>query len=191
MVSSQVHRQRGISLVEVLVSMIILAIGLLALVALQGRLNVLQLESYQRSQALVLLRDMSSRIALNRASAASYVTALPAGVGVGTPCPAGGATRRAADMAEWCAALQGAAESLGGANVGAMIGGRGCVEALGGNAYLVTVAWQGLAPIAAPPANLQCGAGLYDGPSDSPCQGDLCRRVVTSVVRIADLRWTP
>jgi len=47
--------QRGISLIEVLISMVIVAVGLLALVVLQGRLQVLQTESYQRSQALVLL----------------------------------------------------------------------------------------------------------------------------------------
>jgi type IV pilus assembly protein PilV len=60
------RHQDGTSLVEVLVTMVILSIGLLALVVLHGRLHLLQMESYQRSQALILLNDMASRISLTR-----------------------------------------------------------------------------------------------------------------------------
>jgi len=50
------------------------------------------------------------------------------------------------------------------------------------------VAWQGLAPISAPPANITCGANLYDGTGDDAvCVNDLCRRVVTTLVRIGTL----
>jgi type IV pilus assembly protein PilV len=177
--------QRGISLIEVLISMVILAVGLLSLVGLQGRLQVLQLESYQRSQALLLLHDMASRIALNRNHAADYVTGSP--LGVGMTCPTDTTTRQVADSSEWCAALQGAAETTGGSQVGAMLGGRGCVQTIGSDTYLVTVAWQGVTPISAPPANVDCGEDLYDGGVDSPCQADLCRRAVTSIVRIGTL----
>lgn len=178
--------QGGTSLVEVLVTMVILSIGLLALVVLHGRLHLLQMESYQRSQALILMNDMASRITLNRYDVDNYLT-VGNPLGVGDACPAGGATRQEADISEWCDALQGAAETLGGNRVGAMVGARGCIEDIGGGEYLVTVAWQGQAPISAPPASVTCGAGLYDGPVGSPCQNDLCRRVVTTVVRIATL----
>lgn len=180
-----VHAQRGTSLVEVLISMVILAIGLLSLIVLHGRLQVLQVESYQRSQGLLLLRDMANRIALNRNHAADYVIGTP--LGVGMTCPADTTTRQLADVSEWCAALQGAAETTGGSQVGAMLGGRGCVQDLGSGIFFVTVAWQGMAPVSAPPASVDCGEGLYDGGPDSPCQGDLCRRVVTTIVRIATL----
>jgi len=180
------REQAGASLVEVLIAMVVLAIGLLGLVGLQGKLQVLQVESYQRAQALLLLHDMAGRISLNRSDAASYVVGAP--VGVGAACPVPG-TRAESDMAEWCAALQGAAETNGG-NVGAMIGGRGCVQVFGpveNSEYLVTVAWQGLGPISAPPVNVDCATGDYDGAAGTPCVGDLCRRVVTTIVRIADL----
>ena len=177
--------QRGTSLVEVLVTMVILSIGLLALVVLHGRLHVLQMESYQRSQALILLNDMASRISLNRNDVDNYLTA--GSVGVGAACPAAGPTRREADLNEWCNALQGAAEVLGANQVGAMVGGRGCIEDIGGGEYLVTVAWQGQGPISAPPASVTCGLGAYDGAAGTPCVNDLCRRVVTTVVRIATL----
>jgi type IV pilus assembly protein PilV len=90
------------------------------------------------------------------------------------------------DLKEWCNALQGAAEISGLSRVGAMIGGRGCVESLGGD-YLLTLAWQGMTPIAAPPASVACGANSYDGATGSSCVNDLCRRTVTTLVRIAVL----
>jgi type IV pilus assembly protein PilV len=184
MKSSAPRSQRGTSLVEVLVTMVILAIGLLALAGLQARLHVLQIESYQRAQALIIVRDMASRIANNRYAAANYDTA--GSLGTGAACPTATATRQQADITEWCNAIVGASETLGGGNVGTLVGGRGCVEDLGGDEYLVTVAWQGLAPISAPPARLTCGQNQYDG-AGTQCVNDLCRRVVTTVIRIPTL----
>jgi type IV pilus assembly protein PilV len=177
--------QRGTSLVEVLITMVILAIGLLALAGLQARLHVLQIESYQRAQALIILRDMAGRITNNRYAAASYVTVGP--LGTGAACPVSTATRQEADTTEWCNTIIGASETLGGGNVGTMVGGRGCVEDLGGDEFMVTVAWQGLAPISAPPAEVTCGLNSYNGAAGSPCVNDLCRRVVTTVIRIPTL----
>jgi len=190
--------QRGVTLVEVLVTLIILAIGLLGLVALHARVQVLQAESYQRAQALILLKDMAGRIANNRNNAATYVAEFAGqdmtteGVGAhldagDCPAPDGATPRAQADVADWCIALRGAAESLDGSNVGAMVGGRGCVEDLGSGRFLVTVAWQGLAPIEAPPESVACGAGEYEGGEGTPCAGDVCRRAVTTVVQLADL----
>lgn len=185
------RRQRGVSLIEVLIAMVILAIGLLGLVGLQGRLHVQQVESYQRAQALILLQDMANRISLNRINAADYVTAAPIGAGMPPPgCPTTTDSRVERDVSEWCAYLVGASETLGGSAVGAMVGGRGCVEEIDTDEYLVTVAWQGMAPTAAPPASVTCGEGDYDGGAGSPCVDDLCRRVVTTVVRISDLSPT-
>ncbi len=80
------NRESGTSLIEVLVAMVVLAIGLLGLVGLQARLNVLQMESYQRAQALMLLHDMATRIESNRNAAATYITG--GSLGVGAACPA-------------------------------------------------------------------------------------------------------
>lgn len=181
------RRQRGVTLIEVLVTLLIVAFGLLGLVGLHARMQSSEMEAYQRSQALVLLDDMASRIAINRLHAASYVTA--SAVGAGTTCDAAAGTRQQIDMAQWCAALQGAAELSGTTRAGAMIGGRGCVQAVGAtgsNEYMVTIAWQGLAPVAAPPAGVSCGKNAYDG-TTGPCVNDLCRRTVTTLVRIGNL----
>ncbi|SFQ74488.1 type IV pilus assembly protein PilV [Variovorax sp. OK605] len=175
--------QRGVSLIEVMVALIVVAFGLFGLVGLQARLQASEMEGYQRSQALIMLNDMANRIAINRRMAASYVTSTA--LGSGGDCPAMGTTRQEVDTAEWCNALQGAAETDGASKMGTVIGGRGCVQDLGNNEYLVTVAWQGLLPISAPSTGVPCGKDLYN--DATRCVNDLCRRTVTTLVRIGTL----
>ena len=175
---------KGFSLIEILVTIVILLIGLLGLAGLQVRALTSQMESYQRSQALVLLKDMADRIDDNRIYAASYVTATPVGTGLAS-CTATGASP-AGDLCEWHNALLGAAElDSNGNKVGAMIGARGCVYQLVApdpvsgvpGQYLVAVAWQGLNSTAPPAVN--CGINQYGNES--------LRRVVTLPVSIATL----
>lgn len=171
----------GFSLIEVLVTMLILMGGLLGLAGLQGVALTAQLESYQRSQALILVQDMAARLNANRTAAASYVTTT-AGTGIVATCPtAAGQTR---DSCEWSNALLGAAEttSSGGAtlNVGAMVGARGCITetvAVAPKQYLIEVAWQGFNPTFAPSGT--CGAGTYGAAN--------LRRVVSLTVTIGSL----
>jgi type IV pilus assembly protein PilV len=177
--------QAGASLVEVLVSIVICGIGLLGIAGLQSRLQVSQVESYQRAQALLLLADMASRITTNRAGAADYITASALGAGISCPATDGGSTLAEIDAAEWCMALQGAAEVRSGENSGAMIGARGCVQQLPDDDYLVTVVWQGTTALTAPPDEVTCGAGQYD--DGTACPDDRCRRAITTVVRVSSL----
>jgi type IV pilus assembly protein PilV len=177
--------QRGTSLIELLVTIVIVAFGLVGVAGLQSRMQLSEVEAYQRTQALILLNDMANRITVNRSLAAEYVTGE---LGAGMACPISPATRPEIDALEWCNALQGAAEvTSAGDSAGAMLGGRGCVQALPNNEYMVTVAWQGMAPVSAPPASVTCGFGEYDGAAETGCIGDRCRRVVTTIVRIAAL----
>lgn len=176
---SSIKHVRGFNLIEVLVTVVILMFGLLALAGLQGRAMTSQMESYQRSQALILVNDMVDRINANRKNAASYI----ATVGTGAACPAAGATVAGRDLNEWCNALLGAAEVQGTDNVGAMIGARGCITQVVAPAtgvpsqYLVAVAWQGLNSTAA--SSITCGQNQYGSES--------LRRVVAVPVNIADL----
>jgi type IV pilus assembly protein PilV len=182
--------QRGATLIEVLITLVIIAFGLLGMAGLHVRMQVSEMEAYQRSQALMLLNEMATHIATNRANAAAYVTGASTPVGTNFDCNGmPSSTRAQIDMKAWCSELQGAAETTtsGGATLqqGAMIGARGCVELSADGDYLITVAWQGLTPIAAPPASVACGAGQYN--SGVNCTNDLCRRTATTVVRIATL----
>jgi type IV pilus assembly protein PilV len=176
----------GFSLLEVLITIVVIAIGLLGLAGLQTRLQVSEMEAYQRSQALMLLQDMADRVAANRANAADYVAFSPLGTGDSQDTNCAGLSGAALDACEWSNSLKGAGETVDGSNVGAMVGGRGCIQVVALDEYLITVAWQGLTPISAPPSSVDCGAGLY-GAADTPCANDLCRRVVTTIVRIGSL----
>ncbi|MBI2286489.1 MAG: type IV pilus modification protein PilV [Nitrosomonadales bacterium] len=174
------HRKNaGFSMIEVLITIVILMIGLLGLAGLQTKALTAQMEAYQRSQALILLKDMVDRISANRKNALSYVTELnPA-----ASCPAAGATVASVDLNEWCNALLGAAEVQDTAKVGAMIGARGCITQTVAPAsgvpsqYLVAVAWQGLNSTAIPA--ITCGQNQYGN--------EALRRVVALPVTIADL----
>jgi len=169
-------------MIEVLVTIVIIAFGLLGMAGLQSRLQVSEMEAYQRAQALVLLNDMVSRISTDRPSARNGDFVTGSAIGPDTNCSTLGT-----DLQEWCNALKGAAARKDTANVGGVIGGRGCVEDLGNNEYMVTVSWQGMVPLAAPPASVACGKDLYDTAGSTGCVSDLCRRVVTSVIRLAPL----
>ena len=54
--------QGGATMIEVLITIVILAFGLLGLVGLQAKVQLAEVESYQRAQAVVLLNDMADRL---------------------------------------------------------------------------------------------------------------------------------
>ena len=184
--------QRGSLMIEVLVTIAIIAIGLTGLVQMQARLQKSEVEAYQRTQAVMLVNDMASRLSTNRLFVDDYVTGGALGVNAACDDPDdSGLSLQEIDFAEWCAALRGAGEVQAGSSVGAMTGGRGCVQLVDGTQYMVTVVWQGMTPISAPPEEVTCGASLYDLPADSACadvdQTDKCRRYVTTVVNVGNL----
>ncbi|GIZ53870.1 type IV pilus modification protein PilV [Noviherbaspirillum aridicola] len=164
-------RQHGVTLIEVLVTIVILAFGLLGLAGLQSKLNVGTLESYQRAQAVVLLNNMAERINANRANAGDYVTDETLGTGDSQPASCAALAGAERDLCEWSLALKGAAEKQGAdeTNVGAMVGARGCITevqapsttpgACAPGIYQVAVAWQGLHATRAP--SVTCGSGNY------------------------------
>jgi type IV pilus assembly protein PilV len=181
------RRPGGFILLEVLVTIVILVFGLLGLAGFQLRATVAENEAYQRAQALILVQDMVDRINANRPNAATYIDtdlhAQPIGTGDAEPpledC-AGEDAGLERDICEWSNALKGAGEEDGGgASIGAMIGGRGCIIAGGANEYFVTVAWQGLVPTVAP-ATTDCASGLYG-------DDDAMRRAVSMRVVVSNL----
>ncbi len=185
------REQRGAALLEVLVSILITSFGLLALAGLQTKMNAALYESYQRGQALTLLGDMTQRMESNWNQATNYVPNAPvvtaAGTGVAHPSDCSGLGSRALiDVCEWGNGLLGASQTAsvaaGGANLGAMLGARGCIERLQTQdatpgicqsaIYRVTVVWQGFNATVAP--TVSCGATQYGD--------DALRKAVTSRV---------
>jgi type IV pilus assembly protein PilV len=190
--------QLGFTMLEILVSLLIIVVGLLGILGLQAQAMVAEFESYQRGQALILVQDMVDRINTNRRAVLCYVITDAAGspqLGSGsaaTVCaaPATGtpATRATAtqDLVDWHEALRGAAERTGGAagtRVGTILGARGCVSFdAATNLYRVAVAWQGMTPTISPvnvDATANCGVLQYGN--------DAGRREIGVRFRIANL----
>jgi len=191
--SRPARRNAGFTLIEVLVSLVVLLLGLLGVVSLQAKAHHAQMESYQRAQALVLLEDMSDRLNTNRkdAYAKRYAGTTAGGGSTITDCT--GKTGYDLDLCQWGNLLNGAAEAKGTTNVGAMIGARGCVDynsttelkdssgatLVGTGIYTISVVWQGMTPTVAPPTSLACGKDQYGSES--------LRRVESTTVRLAAL----
>lgn len=185
-------RARGFTLIEVLVAIALLALSVLGIGGLQSRAQQAELESYQRSQALILAEDIVQRLNANRKAAGCYeVTAGKDGaayVGIGND-PAsrlgtGGCGTNAEraladdDLTQWDALLEGQTEILAGSAAGTLAGARGCITYdAANNRYTVAIAWQGEAATAAP--GNTCASGLYGD--------EALRRVVTVDVWLADL----
>jgi type IV pilus assembly protein PilV len=191
-------KQSGFSLVEILVTLVIVLIGLLGLAGVQMRAHQAEMESYQRAQALVLVNDMVDRINANRKDHNCYGYTTDSGNTLGTGHAGAAAcvksiisantkARADADLEAWNLLLQGAAETIGGAGVGAMLGARGCITRISADPiiYKVAVAWQGIAPTIKPTEAdplATCAENLYN--TDGT---DNLRREVSTTVRIADL----
>ena len=93
-------KQRGATLIEILVTIVIVAFGLLGLAGLQMKMQMSETEAYQRSQALMLLNDMASRIGTNRANADAYVTGTD-GTGTGANCAGSRASPSSSCWSAW------------------------------------------------------------------------------------------
>lgn len=177
--------QRGVTMIEILVALVITLIGLFSLIGFNLRAYQTESESYQRSQALVLVEDMAQRIRSNRAGFGDYAVAETTG-GAPEACdPAALPSDR--DLCEWTNLLRGAAETTSaGANIGAMADARGCIAidapaagASGASTATVVVVWRGTVQ-SATRANAPCEPAGFDA-------ADGFMRYVSSIVRFGEL----
>ena len=138
--------QHGFSLLEVMIALLVLAVGLLGLAALQNMGLRLNHQSYERTQATILIDDMIDRMRANPAAvvAGTYNLAM-----TGTPptaaqnCEASICTSPAAvadyDKNRWITAIAGTATQRA-----ALAGGRGgiALAPTGAPLFVVSVSWQ-------------------------------------------------
>ncbi len=152
-VGMSVRPQRGYTLIEVLIAVIVLAVGLLGIAGLQ----VLSLKNthsaYLRSQATLLAYDIIDSIRANKASKASYAVALdatPSGTYatcVGTSANCNAAAMVTYDLYQWKCSLgkfAGAEDVCDTSDLagiaGVLPGGDGSIS-VSGNDVTVTVQW--------------------------------------------------
>jgi type IV pilus assembly protein PilV len=177
----------GFALIEVIVTMVLVAFGLLGLAGLVSRSFVAEVEATQRTQALMLLHDMASRIEANRREVADYVTSDTAlGYTNGEQNCAGLATTPERDRCEWNNLLVGVGDQVNAQNAGVLPRALGCIHEIDAfnRIYAVTIAWQGINEASAPSADLNflpagCGRDFYGNETQ--------RRLITLPVRLAML----
>lgn len=164
-----IAQQRGFSLIEIMVTVIILATGLLGVAAMQVQTKRSNFEATQRSTASMLTHDIIERMRANPGELRNYLTVSDLGDGtLTTPSPActSGATCTTTELAAydlfvWEQAIDGVTSTRSGRNTGGLASPTGCITstvALGtAGPYTVAIAWRGLTAISNPARN-NCGA---------------------------------
>lgn len=146
---AKIRTQSGLTLIEVLVAVVILGIGVLATLALQGTAKRGNLEAFQRTQAVLIARDLGERIVSNRVADLDDYEGTYTGSSVTsyTDCR-GLVTCTPAQMVSWDRyqfdqAIKGSSETRDERNIGGLINAEGCVEHTDGLIRIVLV-WQGV-----------------------------------------------
>ena len=167
-------RQRGATMIEVLITLLIVTFGLLALAGFVVKASASGVDASQRARALSLLEDMSQRMQNNKALIASYVTTTTYGAAA---MDCSGQTGAALDLCSWNNLLVGTNDQVG--TTTSPVRFRGCVTQpyTGAPVYAVTVAW-GTQIAGTPPADT-CGQNAFGD--------DSYRRIVRTQVRAACL----
>lgn len=93
------NHQRGATLIEVLIAIVVLSIGLLGLAGLQVTSVQSNHSAYQRSQASLLANDLADRMRANRTQA--LTSAYVADYADSSSSHTASGTRAEIDLAEW------------------------------------------------------------------------------------------
>jgi len=161
--------QRGFSLLELLVALLVFSIGMLAVAGLQSVSKQANFESLQRTTASQIAYGLLEDIRTNGDALDIYRTVPELGGGslAGEPAPncraaaeCNAAQKAAHDLWFWEQALDGNMETNAGVGTGGLMLPTMCIDgpAVGGpGIYTVTIAWRGTASITNA-VNNPCGA---------------------------------
>jgi type IV pilus assembly protein PilV len=169
--------QAGFTLLEVMIAVLVFAIGMLTTASLQLVAKRANYESLQRTTASQLAFDMLERIRANSAAMNSYTGGGELVLGGGTrgaepvpncdsvadACTAGDVALN--DLWQWEQLVDGATEVSGGAGTGGLVSPTACIRGPAGGVagtYTVAIAWRGVSELEDPVIdNCGSGSGLY------------------------------
>lgn len=144
-------REAGVTLIEVLVAVLVLAIGMIGTVGLQGVAKYGNFEALQRTQAVLIARDIAERMSANRQlnTLDDYIGTYNGKSFSSSPKSCLGSTANCspAELADWDTyqfdlAILGVSQVIDGKNVGNMVDAVGCIFVNGGE-VTVAISWQG------------------------------------------------
>jgi type IV pilus assembly protein PilV len=180
------RRQRGVSLLEVLIAVFVLAVGLLGTATLQLTSKRSNLEARDRATATMLAQSLVERMRVNPDELSTYTNAGAGRLLNGTvmafqDCSAACTDQQIAlhDLYQVEQALLGSSEQLGGQLVGGVSAPRVCIDgpAGGSGVYTVAIAWRGLTRLSNPTIHAcGTGSGAYD--ASGGADPDAYRRVL-------------
>lgn len=196
------RRAAGFTLIEVLITVFVTAVGLLSVAGMQAISKKVGYDAVQRTSATALAQSIAQLMRANPAQRAAYVTADATTLGKGTDCAAADADCSAAqvaayDLYTWGQLLLGTeVVDDSGAATGGLIAPAGCISLdAGSGMYVITIAWRGISALPPPdasspadaPERSNCGANKaeYDDP-DSSGNDTRMRRVQQLRVFITD-----
>ena len=195
------RRAQGFTLIEVLITIFVAAIGLLAVAGLQAMSKKFNYDAVQRTSASSLAQSMIESLRSNPGFLEAYLTDDATTVAAPVDCGAGGAQCTpleiaAYDVHRWGQALLGAEAKVDGEDAGGLVDATGCIQRgdIAG-LYLVVVAWRGVTGLGDPdaddpaddPRRNGCGLNLsrYDDPQHSG-NDERLRRVIVLEAFVAD-----
>jgi len=174
-------QQRGVTLIEVLIALLVVSVGLLSSASLQLLSKRSNYDAAQRTTAAHLAQDLLERMRSNPDALIDYMNA--AGLGsnpaASPPVNCNGSINctpselAAYDLWQWEQQLAGELEQLNGSGTGGLVNPTVCIAGPGFGAtgvYEIAIAWRGLTETSNPQIN-DCGAGGYG-------TGDRYRRVM-------------
>lgn len=133
----KIQNKAGFSLIEVLVTVLIVSVGLLSIAALQINAKRAMYDSVQRTFASEMIQELADRMRANSGELESYLD------GAASP-----STQADGDLTEWRNMLEGGAEV---SNKGGVMSPVSCVtSAVASSAagiYTISIAWRGVATL--------------------------------------------
>ena len=174
-------RNAGFTLIEVLITILVAGIGLLAVAGLQAMSKKINYDAVQRTAASALAQSLVESLRGNPGALAFYVTNDASAVSAPVDCAAP-ATRcepealALYDLWRWSQSLAGveARVEAEDQDAGGLVDPTGCVFDGGvAGLYVVVVSWRGItpleddAPAAGDPRRCGYGSGRYDDPREN------------------------
>lgn len=183
------RRQGGVGMIEVMIALLVFAVGMMGMIAMQLGAKRASYEATQRSLATSLSRDILERMRSNPAALDNYVVneissqSTPA-----TNCSNVDCTPQqlaAYDLWDWTEVLRGTNEkvTIGSDTVetGGLLNPMACITNTNGNVK-VAIVWQGVNELLDP--NEPCGDGDYE--TGVTVAGNSFRRVQTMTTYVPD-----
>ncbi len=193
-------RASGFTLIEILITVFVVGVGMLAVAGLQATSKKFNYDAIQRTAAGTLSQAMVEAMRGNPGELDAYLTTDASAVTASVDCNGAGAACTPAELAAhdlyvWGRLLAGDEVLADGEAAGGLVEPTGCITAATPGLYTVAVAWRGLTgqdpPDADTPAtadaNNPCGVG--SGRYDDPRVGgddDRMRRVMVLHAYVAD-----